>query len=324
MSEPEFAEFSFQSLMANQREDSYIFSSCWSSNNESNNKSVEDSIFSLSPQLSSKHFALLDEEDDNDIFFNKNYLPNSNQSIENQSFDSELDSNKLESTQSTDKKHYFAVQLSEEESTELISHKRGRKPKNEQQGKKNPYHTKYSFDNILRKIKVMFSSFCLQLINSTILYINNGCQKFKFRKITAAKTKNATISFNKVLLNSSIKSIFIDDLSSKFREEKKDLNKDNYEKIINSKSIDKYQALLTIFNMSYLEVFNNFFLENNSKMFFGEAFEECVYFKCSNLEDNLEKLRTAGEDQQYIKRLETIAKNYFVNYFLEGRKPKNY
>ena len=51
----------------------------------------------------------------------------------------------------------------------------------------------------LRKIKVMFSSFCLQLINHEITAVNSGSQKFKFRKITSSKIKNATIKIAKLL-----------------------------------------------------------------------------------------------------------------------------
>lgn len=291
-------------------------------------KTFFSSMDQVSMSLNISHFDDygINQKDEDEIFkVQKENRLNLSQSTDNSEMETEQTKEKI-----------FLITKVKKEKTELstftfdsslLQKKRGRKKKGESlaEDQNSPIHSKYSFDNILKRIKVMFSNYCLRIINTSIQKINNGCQKFKFRKIVSKKTKNISAKFNKNVILSSIKDLFLDDVSIKFREDKKDLNKINYEKImtLNLKKIGKYDDVLKFFDLKYIDLFNNLFL-NKTNLYdhlFSPEFNQIIN-DSMNFNGYLQKIKIKEKaNDEYINCLYDIAHNSFINYFLNGRRP---
>ena len=195
------------------------------------------------------------------------------------------------------------------EKLKFITKRRGRKIK-ESDNKINEekmVHTKFSNDNIKRRIKALYNSYIIILLNNLIKERFTKI-KMKFIKIYIRATKDIGIIYNRNLLNSKIKDIIIN-ASNKY----KDL--DNNKKCI--KFIEEQQnneEILNILNMTYKDLYNDYYLkstkENNGDNSF-EAHKEKI-------------LKLYGKEylDKYIKNTEN-----FVEFFMTGknrkcRKPK--
>ena len=128
----------------------------------------------------------------------------------------------------------------------------GRKPKNKLlKGK----HTKYSNDNILRKIKVNFFKKLVKFINKTISKSEFKGKINLIKILTGSICQNNTIKFNQKLLKLKIKDIFSSYwINKKFKNVGKDYNKD----IINKIYEENIKELIDIFEMTCLEAFSIF------------------------------------------------------------------
>lgn len=99
-----------------------------------------------------------------------------------------------------------------------IEKTQGRKKKSEANQKDNEgQHTKFSKDNIRRKIKVHFTQFVIKFLNAKIKLEWNGHQKNKFRTLDDKLTKNITISANYELHSLTIKYFMSQNVSRKFK-----------------------------------------------------------------------------------------------------------
>ena len=127
------------------------------------------------------------------------------------------------------------------------------------------YHTKFSHDNILRKIKVKFFKKLVKYINNLILIKYKNKNKF-LKPLIANISRNNSKSFNRVLFNKKIKDIFsIYKINGKFK-----LCDDNHNKII-IKNIydDNIIELIDIFEMTLLEAFIIFRESNEGQKLIG-------------------------------------------------------
>ena len=195
------------------------------------------------------------------------------------------------------------------EKLKFITKRRGRKIK-ESDNKINEekmVHTKFSNDNIKRRIKALYNSYIIILLNNLIKERFTKI-KMKFIKIYIRATKDIGIIYNRNLLNSKIKDIIIN-ASNKY----KDL--DNNKKCIKFIEEQKNnEEILNILNMTYKDLYNDYYLkstkENNGDNSF-EAHKEKI-------------LKLYGKEylDKYIKNTEN-----FVEFFMNGknrkcRKPK--
>ena len=179
--------------------------------------------------------------------------------------------NKLSKYKRKQNDNTFILDIKEENSIEEINGvKRGRKP--------NTYetkieHTKLSPDNIIRKIKVYIFNYCLKFLNN-ILGQDNKSNLYKLdHKYIQQLKKKIDLDF----LKNSLKELFSKDLSTKYKNVPKDMNKILIKKIINREIyVEDYETVMFVFNMTLtewislftykktiIEVMNNNKLENN-------------------------------------------------------------
>ena len=188
------------------------------------------------------------------------------------------------------KKKYFTLN---------IKKKHGRKPKS---SFIKGYHTKFSYDNILRKIKVKFFNKLVKYINNLILLKYKNKEKF-LKPLTSNISQNNKKSFNRELLSQKLKDVFSNyKINGKFK-----LFNDNHNKIV-IKNIydDNIAELIDIFEMTLLEVYNIFRDSNEGQKLIG--FE--------NLDKVIEELKLK-EGEEYMAKFKKAAMNLEKYYFIK-------
>ena len=185
-------------------------------------------------------------------------------------------------------KHYFYVNKKK---------KTGRKPKT---SIVRSIHTKYSRDNILRKIKVKFLSKLISHINRIIMRKYNNKIKVLL-PLKGSVSQNNTINFNQKLLNSKLKDVFINyEINGKFR-----LYKENYNKqVIESIYEKNIQELIEILEITFLDAFNIFKNINESQKLNG----------MDKLDKVIEEIKMKESSEDYIDKFKNIAMNFETHY----------
>ena len=162
------------------------------------------------------------------------------------------------------------------------------------------YHTKFSHDNILRKVRVKFFHKLINYINSIILS--------KYRNIPVLKplkgkvSQDNTIDFNKKLLNTKLKDIFLNyEINGKFK---------LYEKFYNKKIIEKIyeeniQELIDILEITFLDAFNIFRNKIKDQKLNG----------LEKIDTVLEDIKLKENDEEYINKFREIVMNFEKYYF---------
>lgn len=137
----------------------------------------------------------------------------------------------------------------------LTSKKRGRKKKAFNNNR--PEHTKFSKDNIKRKIQVHYLKFLRNFINQIIDEIwqkDKNIKNLHFYKLNYKFAKKITKESFNALKNSKIGDIFKYNVSPKFKESEI-LNLNVYNEVAKNVTIEK------ILNKKYLEFFNIYYLK---------------------------------------------------------------
>ena len=192
------------------------------------------------------------------------------------------------------KKRYFNVDSKK---------KTGRKPKNPIS---NVEHTKYSDDNILRKIKVKFFHKLIKYINKKIESKYNGIAKI-LKPLKGEISQNNTINFNRQLMDSKLKTIFSNnDINGKFKLCEKDYNKNVIDEIYQN----NIQELINIFELTFLEAFNIF--RNTNETEFSD-FEK--------LNIVVDELKLKENDNNYADKFQKVVMD-FENYYLQKKSRK--
>ena len=174
--------------------------------------------------------------------------------------------------------------------------KRGRQSKNLNS---KSVHTKYSNDNILRKIKVKFFQKLMKYINGIIKSKYNGIIQ-KLLPLKGEVSQNNTIKFNIQLLNTKLKDIFSTiEINKKFRLYKENYNKNVIDTIYNN----NIRELIEIFELTFLEIFNIFKDANETKF---NDFEK--------LNTVVEEIKYKENDSYYAELFKNMAMNFENNY----------
>ena len=178
----------------------------------------------------------------------------------------------------------------------FINKKRGRKIKELNYINIGCSHDRYSDDNLKRKIKTHFHNYIISLLNSKLGFGN----EMKFVKMDHNMSKDITIEFNLDLCKKQIKEI-VKKVCSKFH--KKNINEEIINNVMANK--DTYYEVVNILNMTYQDLYLNYYLKS-TKRNFKEHPEE-------SFESHKEKLKNKfGEE--YVKRYVKNAKN-LINFF---------
>ena len=165
----------------------------------------------------------------------------------------------------------------------------GRKKKNSTE-KRN--HTNLSFDNILRKIKTSAIRSYQKFINNKIKYIyRNSNKKIKWtlEKINQKNVANAKIDFNRDYLNKTFKSIFSEDITTKWKTKTRKHNKNVIEHLLKEKDTAKREIFVKLLNFKLIDII---------KYLRGE---KDGYEELDGLEYDLDIWSEIKKDEEYFK-----------------------
>ena len=189
-------------------------------------------------------------------------------------------------------------------SKKFLTKKKGRKKKSqeiipEEENKEKIVHSKFSNDNIKRRIKGLFNNYIINLLNDLIKKKFRKT-KIKFVKMDIKNTKDIGIEFNRNLLSKPIKEIIID-VSNKYQ----DLNNNkNCIKFIKEQKDN--EEIINLLNMSYKDIYSNYYLVSKDSENSFEAHKEKV-------------LETCGKE--YLEKFVNNAEN-FIDFFMNGKNRK--
>ena len=220
----------------------------------------------------------------------------------------ELENNNLMNMATKITSKTLGIKRERTKNNEGLKKKAGRKPKNE---KEKGNHTKYSKDNVMRKIKSHLLEYIHENLNQSFKN-----KKYEFLKLDSNINKNLKKDYNIALMKKTLKELYENSsISSKYRKQK-DVNSENNKKIIeeiyNEIDIEKKESdVINILNKTYLDLLKE--------------------FRSSNYQYFLEKIRKAerkkGEVKEnidsYIKIVTKLC-NEYENWFEKknGRKIK--
>lgn len=174
-------------------------------------------------------------------------------------------------------------------------------------------HTKDNDDNIKRKVKTHFHNFIVAYLNMLIKNTIKTKRLYKLKKMSSQITQDITISYNKKLMETSIKDILIQ-VSNKFKN--KDINSYYIEKISQIKetslnSNENINTLNQILNIPYKDMMNNFYLKSTKKLFENEKIDESFEKHIENL------INKYGYN--YAMKFKKNAEN-FVNFYITSKQ----
>ena len=144
-------------------------------------------------------------------------------------------------------------------------------------------HTKFTEDNLSRKFKHIIIDNLIKFINSLIKKqyndnISRGNEK-KLLRLNQKQIKSSKADYNQNFINTPIKIILSDTISTKFTKHSPNHNKILIEKLLNEDDEEKRILFTKIFNLSFLDCVKHFRGEiniNELKGFIGidEVFEK--------------------------------------------------
>jgi hypothetical protein len=179
---------------------------------------------------------------------------------------------------------------------EVDRKKAGRKPKD---SNSKSDHTKYSHDNISRKIKVKFFQKFMKYVNEKIRTKYNGIIQ-RLLPLKGEISQNNSIKFNTNLLNTKLKDIFSNtEVNKKFRLFGKNYNKNVIDTIYNN----NIKELIEIFELTFLEMFNIFKDTNETK-----------FNDFDKLNTVVEEIKLKENDNYYAELFQNVEMNFKNNY----------
>lgn len=179
-------------------------------------------------------------------------------------------------------------------------------------------HNKFSDDNIHRKLRNAVLKSVLRFINQKIKIIYSIDPKIEIKDMRLLKLKQNSlekgrVDYNKKLLNLSLKSIFSEEVSSKYSRYLPHHNKDLIEKLLNETDEKKYNVFNKIFNLTFSDCLNHFR---------GSSFvEELSGLK--NFEEYFRELKSVKNKDVYKKVLKYSLDNYEKE-IMEKRERKRF
>ena len=179
-----------------------------------------------------------------DTYFNKIYFFTK----KNDEFFNKI--NKIKDTKQTN-------ELSKEDLKNIHSHikkAKGRKLKN---SKEQGFHNKFTFDNIIRKIKAISMKSFFNFFNNKIKEVYKDSEVkslWGLKKLNQSQIKNSNIEYNRLFFEKSLKDIFSDDITTKWKTEGRDHNKKLIEKLLNEENKGKKIIFEKILNYKFIDI----------------------------------------------------------------------
>jgi hypothetical protein len=181
-------------------------------------------------------------------------------------------------------------------------------------------HTKYAFDNILRRIKSIVLRHMMDFINTKIeekyKNIGNGIKIKKLFIMEKTQVSKSKIDFNIAFMNKKLKEIFSENITTRNSNLPVDKNKILIEKLINEKDEEKRKYFNDLFGLTFLDCLDHFI----NKKFFPILQGLQLFNEIINDSEKSKKLcLDINAQDDYIDTL----KYYLENYEFILRKKKS-
>ncbi len=245
------------------------------------------------------------------IFGNDELVLVKDEDIDKSQERNEFNSNK-DSTKGTFPKENNKKEIQSEKVQKKEHKNMGRKKKNSQL---TGGHDKYMDDNVRRKIKHLFIKNLLQFINEKIKekyqsFVGKGVFIKQLLIINQKQIDDATVLFNRELLNKSIGDIFSENISTRYTKYPLSHNRNLINSLRNEKDINRKNYFNNLFDLSFMESLEHF---RKSKVI-----EELNGMKTFDLIKQDFK-----DDENYLKILDYSIENYEkILYYKRIRKQK--
>ena len=177
--------------------------------------------------------------------------------------------------------------------------------------KKKKKHSKYSTDNIIRKIKSYFLIYLLNFINKLIdnKYNGNIGQGVLEKQLLKIDNKKFSSKYDKQLLNKTLEIIFSENISGIYQRYNIDHNKVLIIKLLKEEDEGKRECFKKLFNLTFIECLKHFrgseiieeligldSLDNFLNLFEGDKdYQENVKYCINNFEEIIGKKRSQKE-----------------------------
>ena len=183
----------------------------------------------------------------------------------------------------------------------------GRKKKGS--NSKNKGHNKFSFDNLMKKLKSLIIRELHIFINKILVIkykndIGKGLNKKQLMLINQTQIANATIKFNQNFLDKTIGEIFSEDLSGRVSSYLPTFNKTLIQELKDEKDPVKKEYFTGLFNIKFLDCLK-YFRGDDINNNYIEGLK-----KFSELENEDEFKEAEHNDEEYIKCLKKFMKEY--------------
>ncbi len=191
-------------------------------------------------------------------------------------------------------------------------------------------HTKFSTDNMMRKIKNKVIESSRLLINRVLknefkCVKNNNFPYQEFHKIQGSFSQELNIKYNYWFYLATIKEIFCLEISNKYTAIQKSSNKELIDFLFSEINKDKFIKTKKLLETPFHKYYHDIFLDEDKdwKNLYSINEKDNKYqieylLKTLEEEENLEKI---DPDKKYINEINYLAHNYEI-FFLE-KKPRN-
>ena len=186
----------------------------------------------------------------------------------------------------------------------FMNKKRGRKNQKSNGREHEKTHSKFTDDNLKRKIKTHFHNYIIALLNSKLNFPKDEQKIVRFGKMNSNITQNITVEYNRTLFKKKIKDIVIE-VSDKYQN--KQNNFECLEKIMENPKTNN--EVITFLNMTYEDLYLNYYLKSTKE---PESYEK-----------HKEKLRQKHGEiyvNKFIKNAEELINFYKICKERKSRK----
>ena len=224
--------------------------------------------------------------------------------------------NNLKNKESKGKEKKVIFKTERTDGKKIMSQNKRRKiqePKNSEKQNKST-HTKYTFDNILRRIKSIVLRHMMDFINKKIeekyKNIGNGIKIKKLFIMEKTQVSESKIDFNIAFMNKKLKEIFSKNITTRNSNLPVDKNKILIEELINEKDEEKRKYFNDLFGLTFLDCIDHFV----NKKFISilqdlELFDEIL----NDSEKSKKKRLDINAQDDYIDTLKYHLENYENN-----------
>lgn len=168
-------------------------------------------------------------------------------------------------------------------------------------------HNKYCSDNIIRKINCHFLNFIIFLVNEIIKQQNikiGNCSE-NFRNINGEEKKKIRRYNVKKIIHYPISKIL------KFQNDLKFIDKTHNEKLFNKIKDKENDILQKVLNVTYIDVFKNYFYSNKKKIIIVEGSKKLEIELSYPYDQFLMNIDAKGDDK-YENKIKKVIEKYLL------------